>query len=65
MVKKKLTDTYYSVMGDYGKGWEEVTSEDTLAEINIRLKEYRTNEPEYKFKKVSVKEYEVIVIKTI
>ena len=39
----------YEVQGNYGQGWEMVTTEDSLVEAKQRLKEYRENEP-YPFK---------------
>jgi len=39
----------YEVQGNYGQGWEMVTTEDNPNEANKRLQEYRENEP-YPFK---------------
>jgi hypothetical protein len=40
----------YIISGNYGQGWEELHTEETLAEAKQRLKEYRENEPEYAHK---------------
>lgn len=60
MKNKKLIDKYYSIMGDYGRGWEVINTEPNLKEANRSIKEYRQNEPQYKHKKMLTKEYKVI-----
>jgi len=40
-IKKK---TIFVLQGTYGHGWEDLTAEETRAEIRQRLKEYRENE---------------------
>lgn len=40
----------YEVQGNYGEGWECVTTEDTKDEAVIRLHEYEENEPMYRFR---------------
>jgi hypothetical protein len=40
----------YQVKGNYGEGWEVVTTEDTMTEARKRYVEYRENEPEYRHK---------------
>lgn len=47
----------YEVQGNYGYGWEMVTTEDTPTEARKRLKEYDDNEPQYphRIKKVRVR----------
>ena len=40
---RKTSDTYV-LQGNYGHGWEDLTAENTLAEIRQRRKEYRENE---------------------
>jgi hypothetical protein len=42
--------TEYEVQGNYGHGYECVTSEATKAEANERLREYRENEPGVPFR---------------
>lgn len=37
----------WTVQGDYGQGWEDVTAEDTRSEARARLREYNANEPQY------------------
>ncbi|MBE3036952.1 MAG: hypothetical protein IMZ70_07740 [Candidatus Atribacteria bacterium] len=44
---KRLTTDEYTVQGNYGQGWEDVTAEDNRKEARIRLQEYRENEPQY------------------
>lgn len=34
----------WTLQGNYGYGWEDLTSEDSSKEIRERLKEYRENE---------------------
>jgi hypothetical protein len=46
MYKRKTQDEY-TIQGNYGQGYEDVTSEDTYKEAKTRLKEYRDNEPQY------------------
>ena len=45
----------YEVQGNYGQGWEMVTTEDTPIEAKQRLKEYNENEPQYPHKIVMKK----------
>ena len=40
---RKTSDSYV-LQGNYGHGWEDLTAENTLAEIRQRRKEYRENE---------------------
>ena len=47
MAYKRLTQDEYTVQGNYGQGWEDVTAESTRKECKERLKEYRENEPQY------------------
>lgn len=47
MAYKRLTRDVWTVQGNYGQGWEDVTAEDTRKECKERLKEYRENEPMY------------------
>jgi hypothetical protein len=46
MYKRKTTDEY-AIQGNYGQGFEDVTTETTRKEAKERLKEYRENEPQY------------------
>lgn len=48
--------TAYEIQGDYGHGWEMVTTESTKAEALERLREYRANEPGTPFRMKRVKE---------
>lgn len=34
----------YEIQGDYGYGWDLLTTEDTLTEANAQLATYRANE---------------------
>ncbi len=43
--RKRVWNHYFSIQGNYGYGWEEVTAEDTWKEARARLKEYRENQP--------------------
>ena len=47
MTYKRLTQDEYTVQGNYGQGWEDVTAEPTRKECKDRLKEYRENESQY------------------
>ena len=47
MAYKRLTRDVWTVQGNYGQGWEDVTAENTRKECKERLKEYRENEPQY------------------
>jgi hypothetical protein len=40
----------YEVQGNYGQGWEMVTTEDDPNEAKKRLQEYDENEPQYPHK---------------
>ena len=41
----RKTHTEWDVQGNYGHGWEDVTTEETYREARARLREYRENEP--------------------
>lgn len=41
---RRKTETEYVVQGDYGQGWEDVTTEEKIGEAMARLREYRDNE---------------------
>lgn len=43
-IKKPAKKTIFVLQGTYGHGWEDLTAEETRAEIRQRLKEYRENE---------------------
>ncbi len=46
----RKTVTEYEIQGNYGYGYECVTTEDTYREIRKRLQEYMTNEPSIIFR---------------
>ena len=52
MAYVRKTRDIFEVQGYYdaSTGWEEVVTEDTRKEANIRLKEYRANQPQYRFR---------------
>lgn len=52
MAYKRKTQDEYQIHQHTGQGWEEVTAETTRREARERLKEYRTNQPEYPVKMV-------------
>ena len=53
---QRVTDTEYELLGDYGYGFEVLTTETTRKAIRERLKEYRENSPgAYKVVKRHVK----------
>jgi len=43
----RVTHEEYTVQGYYGRGWEDVATEDARHEARARLREYRENEPQY------------------
>jgi hypothetical protein len=45
----------YEVQGNYGYGWDRVTTEDTEADALAQLEVYRTNERSALFRIVKVK----------
>lgn len=46
----RKTKDEYQIHQNCGYGWEEVCAEETLKEAKVRLKEYRTNQPEFSVK---------------
>lgn len=40
----RKTRDEYELQGDYGQGWECLTTEDTRSEARARLREYAANE---------------------
>jgi hypothetical protein len=50
MTYTRKTRDEWTIYGNYGNGWEEVTTETSHSEARERLKEYRDNEPEYPHK---------------
>lgn len=46
---RKTTDEFV-IQGNYGQGWEDVTTETTYKEARKRLKEYNENERQYAHK---------------
>jgi len=51
-MKTRKTRDEYQMFSDYGQGWEHELSEDTWKEMRERLKEYRSNAPQYRYKSV-------------
>lgn len=51
-MNKRKTRDEFQIWGDYGQGFEELTAESTRKEANERLKEYRENQPEGRYKVV-------------
>lgn len=47
MAYLRKTQDVWTVQGNYGCGWEDVTAEDRRREALVRLREYRENEPQY------------------
>jgi len=41
----RTTEDEYTVQGNYGCGWEDLTTEPTARLIRQRIKEYRENQP--------------------
>jgi len=41
---------YWDIQGNYGQGWEVVTAEHRWADARERLREYRENEPGFRFR---------------
>lgn len=52
MAYKRKTRDEWILLAYYGPeyGWEEVLTEDTHAEIRLRLREYRANMPQYPYR---------------
>lgn len=50
MARQRTTVDEFDVEGNYGQGFEVVTSEPTRFLARLRLKEYRENEPGVPFK---------------
>ena len=46
----RKTEDVYSIMGNYGSGFEEVTTEETMEDAKQMLKDYRENLPQYPHK---------------
>jgi hypothetical protein len=44
---RRKMETEYEIQGNYGQGWECETTEIDFDEARKRLKEYRSNMPEY------------------
>lgn len=56
MAYARKTRDEYELQGNYGCGWECLTTEDTRKDIRARLREYRENEGgEYRIKLRRVK----------
>jgi hypothetical protein len=56
MKQAKLIKYLFTVQGFYCGQWEDETTEETRIEALCRLKEYRTNMPEYIHRLVKTKE---------
>jgi hypothetical protein len=56
MKQAELTKYLFTVQGFYYGQWEDETTEETRIEALCRLKEYRTNMPEYIHRLVKTKE---------
>jgi hypothetical protein len=56
MYTRKTTDEY-EIQGNYGYGWEMVTTEETWKDARAQLRCYRENEPNasHRVKKIRVK----------
>ena len=54
---QRKTRDEWQMWSNYGYGWEHELSEDSWREMRERLKEYRTNAPQYRYraKRVRVK----------
>lgn len=50
MAYKRKTEDEYEILGNYGLGYELVTTETTWKDARAVLKEYRENEPGITFK---------------
>jgi hypothetical protein len=50
-----MTDYEFEIQGNYGQGWEMVTTETTRPEANEQLACYRENEPGTPFRVKRVK----------
>ena len=48
--RERKTEDEYQIHGNYGSGWEEVTSEATMKEAKAQIKTYRENEKGIPFK---------------
>jgi hypothetical protein len=47
------TKEEFVIQGNYGSGWEDVTSEDKWSEAKARLREYQENEPQYAHRRIT------------
>ena len=47
MTYQRKTEDEYTIQGNYGHGWEDVTTEDNYRDARMNLKLYRENEPQY------------------
>jgi hypothetical protein len=55
MYVRKTIDSY-DIQGNYGHGWETVTSEDSRKEATQRLREYKENETGTSFRLIKRRE---------
>jgi len=58
MARQRKTRDVFVLQGNYGygHGWEDITEEYTRAEIRERLREYRTNAGEYRYRYIKRRE---------
>ena len=54
----RKTEDVYSIRGNYGSGFEEVTTEETMKDALRCLKDYRDNVPQYPHK-IAVKRIKI------
>jgi hypothetical protein len=52
MYQRKTQDEY-TVQGNYGQGWEDVSTYDNWRDCRTGLKEYRGNEPQYAHRRIT------------
>jgi hypothetical protein len=50
--RARTTEDEWTVQGNYGYGWEDLTAADTWKEIKQNLREYRENEPGTSFRAI-------------
>ena len=52
----RKTKDVFAVQGNYGQGWETVTTEDTRKDARVQLQCYRENETQYSHRVVKQRE---------
>jgi hypothetical protein len=50
MAYKRKTEDEYEIQGDYGQGWEMVTTETNRSDVKANIKCYREGEPNICFR---------------